>query len=167
MISNHYASTYGHAFNWLILAVISVGGVGVRHYFNVRHREKHNRWVLPVSLLILAVAVAATMPAIQSTRTEPTGEGQTPAVPTTADILPVITERCTNCHSAKPAFTGFAAAPMGVELDTAEQIEAQAPRVFQATVVTRTMPLGNMTGMTAQERDSIARWYAGRLQGNE
>ena len=31
-------------------------------------------------------------------------------------------------------------------------------------VMTRTMPLGNMTRMTMDERDSIARWYAGRLK---
>ena len=38
MISPHYAMTYGHAWNWLILFAIFVVGALVRHYFNLRNR---------------------------------------------------------------------------------------------------------------------------------
>ena len=41
-----------------------------------------------------------------------------------------------------------------------EQIQANRDRVFQAAVVTRTMPVGNLTGMTDQERNLLAAWYA-------
>ena len=41
------------------------------------------------------------------------------------------------------------------------RLEAMAPRVYQSVVVTRTMPLGNLTGMTDEERELLARWYAG------
>lgn len=174
MISNHYPATYGHALNWLVLAVISVAGVGVRHYFNLRHIEGHSRWVLPVSLLILVVAVVMTLPKLSAPEAAATGaaapqpgQAEKRPAPTTAEILPIVQARCANCHSDPPEFAGFAAPPLGVVLQSAEQIESQAPRVFQSAVITRTMPLGNMTGMTAQERDSIARWYAGRLKRND
>ncbi|MEK1906045.1 MAG: urate hydroxylase PuuD, partial [Pseudomonas sp.] len=34
MISNHFPSTYGSAWNWLLLAAIAALSIGVRHYFN-------------------------------------------------------------------------------------------------------------------------------------
>lgn len=170
MISNHYPSTYGNALNWLVLAVISIGGVGVRHYFNVRHIKGHSRWVLPISLLILAVAVVMTMPKGHEmdgtgSGTPQAGQSDVKPIPTTAEILPIVLQRCSGCHSDPPRQAGFAAPPLGVVLDTVEEIETEAPRVFQAAVITRTMPLGNMTQMTEDERQSIARWYAGRLRG--
>ena len=33
--------------------------------------------------------------------------------------------------------------------------------IYQATVAGKTMPLGNVTGMTDGEREQIALWYAG------
>lgn len=166
MISNHYPATYGHARNWLVLAIISLAGVGVRHFFNVRHLEKHNRLVLPLSLLLLAVAVAVTRPIVPKPAvTEPAAATPgTGAPPTTSDVMAIVQERCTGCHAENPTLGGFPAPPLGVVLETAQQLETQGPRVFQSTVITRTMPLGNMTKMTPEERDSIARWYAGRLQ---
>ena len=42
-----------------------------------------------------------------------------------------------------------------------EQILADAERIYQQTVVTRVMPIGNLTGMTEDERQVIAGWYRG------
>lgn len=174
MISNHYPATYGHTLNWIVLAVISIAGVGVRHYFNVRHIDGHSRWVLPVSLLVLVLAVVMTMPALRISEMaddSPIADELSPAEaivpPTTAEVFPIVEERCTGCHSQSPTMAGFTAPPMGVSLDSEEELNREAPRVFQATVITRTMPLANLTKMTAEERDSIARWYAGRLQGDD
>jgi uncharacterized membrane protein len=166
MISNHYPSTYGNANNWLILAVISLAGVGIRHYFNVRHLEEHKRWVLPVSLAVLAIAVVIARPASlfpKRADRDPTSM----AAPTTTDILPIIRQRCAGCHAEEPELAGFVAPPLGIELETTFQVESEAPRVLQATVMTRTMPLGNLTQMTEDERDMIARWYKGRLNRDD
>ena len=54
MISSHYAGTFAHPWNWLVLLVISLVGVGIRHWFNIRHLAKHSALVLPLSLLLLA-----------------------------------------------------------------------------------------------------------------
>jgi uncharacterized membrane protein len=52
-----------------------------------------------------------------------------------------------------------AAAPLGVMFDTDEQIVAGADRIHQQTVVTRVMPIGNLTAMTEEERRIIDAWY--------
>ncbi|HWA88017.1 MAG TPA: urate hydroxylase PuuD, partial [Opitutus sp.] len=38
MVSNHYASTYAHPYNWAVLALIAAAGVAIRHFFNRRHK---------------------------------------------------------------------------------------------------------------------------------
>jgi uncharacterized membrane protein len=43
--------------------------------------------------------------------------------------------------------------------DTEEQILADAERIYQQTVVTRVMPISNLTGITEEERQLIAAWY--------
>ena len=44
MISNHYAMTWGHKYNWLILIALSVAGAAIRVYFVQRHKGKHHRF---------------------------------------------------------------------------------------------------------------------------
>ena len=51
MISAHYPFTYGHKYNWLILAIISIVGALVRHYFNLRNKKKYNVWILPFAAI--------------------------------------------------------------------------------------------------------------------
>ena len=155
MISNHYAGTYAHPWNWLLLVGISIAGVGIRHWFNIRHRPGHSRWVLPMSLLLLAGLVLLTRP-----QALPMEAGDA-ALPSTAAVMPLIEKHCVGCHADRPEHPGFAAAPLGIALDTEQRLEANAARVYQSAVVTRIMPLGNLTGMTGEERELLARWYAG------
>jgi uncharacterized membrane protein len=51
-------------------------------------------------------------------------------------------------------------APRGIKLDTPAEIKAQASAIGQQAVQTRSMPLGNVTGMTGAERDLLGRWIA-------
>ena len=67
--------------------------------------------------------------------------------------------RCTSCHSSQPTHPAFPAAPGGVILDTDQQIVAEAQRIHQQTVAMRVMPIGNLTGITEEERDVLDRWY--------
>ena len=155
MISNHYAGTFGHPWNWLVLVLISIAGVGIRHWFNIRHLPGHNRWILPVSMLLLAGLIYVMRPQPMMVDA---GEGE---LPTSADVMPVIQQRCVGCHAEIPVQSGFTAPPLGVVLENVQNLETLAPQVYQSVVVTRTMPIGNLTGMTDEERDLLARWYAG------
>ncbi|HKJ16500.1 MAG TPA: urate hydroxylase PuuD [Xanthomonadales bacterium] len=172
MISNHYSTTYSNSLNWLVLIVVALAGIGVRHYFNVRHFDKKNLWVLPIAFVLLAVAIYMTRPVVRVPA--PVGSGETAegveqlvTGPTTAEILPLIHARCSGCHSESPTLLGFTAPVMGLALDTEGQLNTQAYRVYQTTVVARNMPFGNMTEMTDEERDMVARWYEGRVANNE
>jgi uncharacterized membrane protein len=150
MTSNHYALTYGHEYNWLILIGITLAGALIRIYFVARH--KGHASPLPViiaTLLILAVA-AAIVPKSRATGMESVSLDT---------IRPVIDSRCTVCHSASPTHIAFPAAPAGVMFDTDEQIQAEALRIHQQTVVLEVMPIGNLTGMSDEERALIDAWY--------
>jgi len=169
MVSSHYPATYGGPNGgpggWLFLLVFSIAAIGIRHWFNVRHEADHNRWILPLSLLLMLALVLSTLPrgsdeqkdGVSGPPTQPAGN----AVPTLADIQPLIEQHCVSCHAETPSFTGIYAPPLGVVLETPEQIESQAQRINQTVVITRTMPLANMQGMTEQQREMVARWYAG------
>jgi len=171
MISSHYPATYGGTHGWLFLLVFSIAAIGIRHWFNIRHLPKdspgYHRWVLPASVLLMLGLIVSTLPrpAAKSTDSGLAAGDAVPvtaAAPTLAEIQPLIGQHCANCHAEKPSFVGFYAPPLGVLLETPEQIEQQAQRIYQVVAVTRTMPLANMQGMTEEQREFIARWYAGR-----
>ncbi len=63
MISNHFPSTYGSEYNWLILAGIALLAVLVRHYFNTRHDSHRFAWTLPVAALGMLCLAYVTGPA--------------------------------------------------------------------------------------------------------
>ena len=68
-------------------------------------------------------------------------------------IQPVIAERCATCHSG-------VSAPLGVRLETQEEIEARVDDIERQAVLTHAMPPGNATGMTVEERELLAAWIA-------
>ena len=70
MISNHFPSTYGSQYNWLILAGIAVAAVLVRHYFNTRHDSNRFAWTLPVGALAMICLAYVTGPKPMSTAPE-------------------------------------------------------------------------------------------------
>ena len=77
-------------------------------------------------------------------------------------MLALMRTHCVACHAAEPTHEAFAKAPAGVLLETIAQVAGNAAKIVTQVVVNRSMPLGNQTGMTDQERDRIAAWIAGR-----
>ncbi|MGB5256178.1 MAG: urate hydroxylase PuuD, partial [Woeseiaceae bacterium] len=150
MISNHYALTYGHEYNWLILIGISLIGALIRIYFVARHKGSASRLPLVAAALLLAAIIAAVAPRTVAVGTASVSFDQ---------VRNVVNSRCTTCHAEAPTHPAFPAAPLGVVLDTDERILAEATRIYQQTVVTRVMPIGNLTAMTDQERQIIESWY--------
>ena len=51
---------------------------------------------------------------------------------------------------------GFSSPPAGIVLETPEQIAARAE--IKTVVSTKVMPLGNLTGMTSEERALVVAW---------
>lgn len=158
MTSNHYALAYGHEYNWLILLGISLAGALIRVYFVERHKGRAS----PLPVVLAVVIIAAIALAITPRATESTGE-----TVSFDQVRNVINARCTSCHSAAPVHPAFPVAPLGVKLDTDEQIIAEADRIYQQTVVTRVMPIGNLTAMTNEERQILDAWYQGLQESPE
>lgn len=174
MISNHFPSTYGSEYNWLILAGIAVFSILVRHYFNTRHDSQKYAWTVPAAALGMitlafvtspyaakmsaapVASVSAEQPATAQANTE-VAQAQ-PDTISFNDVNHVIQERCSVCHSANPTHAAFKTAPAGVILDTPDEIKVNVPRIMAQSVQTRVMPLGNLTKMTDDERALIGNW---------
>ncbi len=150
MISNHYAMTYSHKYNWAILIAISLAGALIRIYFVARHKGRASPIPVVIAILLLAATAALIAP-----RPHP---GNTGAV-SFSQVRDVIKLRCTTCHSSAPDHPAFPAAPLGVNFDTDDEILTAAERIYLQTVVTRVMPIGNLTAMTDEERQIIGKWY--------
>jgi uncharacterized membrane protein len=151
MISNHFPSTFGHTYQWLVLLVITFGSAGIKHYLNLREKEQLSFWVLPISILLLLAAAYVTAPTIKSEECK--------EKVTTAQVYEIIQNRCVTCHSNKPTDKVWKVAPNGVKYDTEEQILNLKNKIFQRVVVSKNMPFVNQTKMTQEERDKIECWF--------
>ncbi len=149
MISNHFPSTFGNDQPWLVLAIISLGTAGVKHYLNLKERGQLTYWVMPISVLILLAAAYVTAPA---------KPGECAKEVSFAEVNAIVQKRCITCHSSKPTDDVYTNAPNGVMYDTPEQIFKLREKIMQRVVITKTMPQNNKTGITEKERDLIRCW---------
>ena len=151
MISNHYPMTYSHEHGWLVLIFIMLAGVLIRQYFVLRHSHRANTVLPAIAVLLLLAMIWYLSPkAPDKDAANQVSETQ---------IAKIIEQRCVACHARQPSQPGFVAAPLGIVLESREDILNLAERIA-VTVQTRYMPIGNLTGMTDQERASVASWYA-------
>jgi uncharacterized membrane protein len=75
-----------------------------------------------------------------------------------AEVLALVRKHCVMCHAAKPTHESFQEAPKHVTLETVADIRRHAATISAQTVQTKAMPLGNQTGMTDEERATLAQW---------
>jgi uncharacterized membrane protein len=101
-----------------------------------------------------AVGIAAVAVAIRPT--DDSGAAAASGSVSVARARSIVQERCVPCHSEQP--TLVAAAPLGIKLDTPEEMHAQAAAIEQVAVESPIMPLGNATGMTPAERAQLGAW---------
>ncbi|MCP4234873.1 MAG: urate hydroxylase PuuD, partial [Aestuariibacter sp.] len=149
MISNHYPMTYSHEQGWLVLGFIMMAGVLIRQFFVMRHGGNANK-ALPVAGVVLLLAMVVYL--------KPTVPDVDQSVEISdAQIQQVVNDRCVVCHAVKPTQAGFASPPLGLALETGEQIKLNVVKIA-TTVQSRYMPLGNLTHMTDEERALIAVW---------
>lgn len=153
MVSNHYPMTYGHGWGWaVLLALIVLGGL-VRHWANLQDEGRRALWLPPLATAgLLALAFVA----------QPRPTATADAAPVRfAEIEQVIHLRCVTCHADAPTYDGFDVAPSDVRLETAADIRRHATQIYQQTVLTDAMPIGNVTGISEAERALLGRWYRG------
>jgi uncharacterized membrane protein len=150
MISNHFAFTYEHEQAWLVLVALTLIGAWIRHFFNLRHAGR-TEWFIPITAVAASLLLAVAI--------QPDEGGDARATRVDAEqAVAIVEQRCVPCHSENPTRDGFEEAPAGVVLDTREQIEDQADAIEEQAVRTKAMPLGNVTGMTDEERETLGAW---------
>ena len=151
MVSGHYPLLYGGGRGWIMTAgVVLVGGL-IRHFFNLRNSGRRDRsfpFLLPGALGVglLLLALSAVRP----------GAGQQSVA--FAEVQAVVRSHCVSCHAANPSDENFDAPPADLALEAPEQIRANAQRIYAQTVLADTMPLGNLTEMTTDERLLLGAW---------
>lgn len=159
MISNHYPVTYGHPYGWVILAVVMVIGGLVRHFFNLKNQGRGTRYEFLAIAFLLVVGLAVF------THWDPRSKVLSEGV-TFDQAQAVVAARCTVCHAARPTFDGITEAPKGVMLETPAQLRRFASLISQQAVRTEAMPPGNVTEMTAEERQVLGAWIAAGAKVN-
>jgi uncharacterized membrane protein len=100
--------------------------------------EAYTTWLSGAALLVLVYYLAADLFLVQN----------------------IVVSRCSMCHSTEPVWDGFASAPKGVLLDGREEIVRRARLIETNAVRSPTMPPGNVTEMTDEERQALAAWLA-------
>jgi uncharacterized membrane protein len=157
MVSNHYPMLGGHPLSWLIVALIIVVGASVRHFLN-RHDagdpfEKIG-WALPVAAVALAGAVWLTAP-----RSDASLAGITVS---DSEAMAIVGKHCIMCHATHPSHAGFDQPPKGLVFATPADLRAHATQIMAQAVSSNTMPLGNETGMTVEERRKLGAFLMNR-----
>ncbi len=149
MVSNHFPSTFGNKYQWIVLAAISIGAAGIKHWLNLREQGKLSVWIMPAAVILLLAVAYVTAP-------KPSNEKCSEM--TFAEVNNIIRQRCISCHSSKPTDEVYTAPPNGVAYDTPADILKKKDGILQRVVLTQTMPLNNKTNMTPEEREAIRCW---------
>jgi uncharacterized membrane protein len=154
MLSQHFPSAYGNPLGWLVLLLVAVVGVALKYVMNARGRSDWRAVVAGAVALVAAIVLTA--------RPAPGAASGTTLAITVPDeqAFAIVERRCTTCHSEHPSNPAFPQPPSGIMLDRPDRLRALAPRVRVRAVETKTMPLGNLTGMTDAERDTLGAWLA-------
>lgn len=150
MLSNHFSFVFDHRLNWVILMLFVIVGASVRHLMITIERHQTAYWAFAPAVLGVVGVVAITWP------TPPPVDTSPPVA--FAEANDIITRRCRRCHSQTPTDEVWRSPPVGVTFDTPQSIIAYAPRIRLRAVEAQTMPLGNATGMTPEEREILRRW---------
>ena len=168
MLSNHYPMTFSNP--RVIPAIVTcviIAGALVRYFYNVWHLD-HARapwwaWAAAAFAILCAFGFAATAsPGIRglmglAALPAAVASGGAPMAP--QDVVDIVQVRCMMCHAAEP-MEEIGEAPKGVLLDTPEHIARFAPAIYMQAVLTHAMPPNNFSGMTEDERATLARWLA-------
>ena len=155
MVSNHSMFLYGHPLAWAVLIALMLNAAYLRHFFNLRHQG-----ILRPSIIVIS-AVIFVLTAMVSDRLAGgvsfVEDDSEVAVLTDQQMLVLVAEHCGNCHAMEPTFPGYAAAPGGIVLDSLGALDTYKARTV-SSLKSGYMPLGNMSGLTAEQRAAMLRY---------
>jgi len=151
MLSNHYSFLYTHEHRWVLLFVMMFAGALIRQFFVQRHGYHLGRAANPWPFA--AVGVVLILGVIIALRPAAPVVSAAPAAPVSfAQVQTILAQRCAMCHGEQVQMKN-------VRLDSPALVTQHAQNVYQQVVVTQQMPMNNTTGITAEERALIGRWF--------
>jgi uncharacterized membrane protein len=157
MVSQHYPFLFTHPQSWLVVALILISGGVIRHVLNRIDADADwntYNWGFPAAAIALLAAIYVTAPQSR--------EGTAAAgVVSDREALAISQKHCIACHARDPAHPAFREPPKNVALETVPELRRFAQQIYMQTVQNRAMPLGNQTGMTEAERETLGRWVHG------
>ena len=113
-------------------------------------------WSFPVLMGILGTLIYLTAP----------DRTHRPGAPVAfSQIRDLISRRCVACHSMSPADKTFGLIPGGINFDNPSVASQYADKIRIRVVETKTMPVGNKTGVTDEERQLFGAWIAQGAKG--
>ena len=155
MVSNHYPMLTQHHQGWLLVAFILVLGAMGRHFLN-RHEAGDSfgkiAWTLPVAAVALAACIYLTRPMGP--------EEFADVIVDDVEVTQIISKHCSMCHAKNPSHENFDAPPKEVTLEDLGALRKHAALIMKQSVQTDAMPLGNETGMSADERLMLGAWLS-------
>jgi uncharacterized membrane protein len=165
MLSNHYSFLYTHAYNWLVLFFMMLGGALIRQFFVQRHGYHHGRarhpWPWALAGVLVLVGVIVWMRPVEANNTTksianyPISTSENIVKNSSisySEIQKVLEQRCYMCHNAQVQMKN-------VRLDSPEAVKQHAQNIYQQVVVSKQMPMNNSTQITDAERAVIAKWF--------
>ncbi len=155
MVSNHFPGTFGNKMNWLILLLLFIFGAMMRHLMITFEAGDPAWWSGAVAICALLGTMYLT--GLFNTEEQVADTSQKEVIPI-AKVQMIVAQRCLPCHSSEPYLAGYKEPPKGFVIETPDQLRKLAGKIKSQAVDTVTMPLGNMTNMTKEERETLGAW---------
>ncbi len=165
MLSNHYPLSFATQFNWIIVALVLGMGVTIRHFFNTMHAGKGYpwwTWAVTAILFVIAMWLSQAGPAQYGEQAAAKPSARIAALIGEAhfgEVRDIVSGRCSMCHAAEPVWEGVAKPPKNVRLESDDEIARHAEQIYAQAARSNAMPPGNVTDISAADRETLAQWY--------
>ena len=113
--------------------------------------------------MIAAVLTTALIWIIAPSTQTNTITSDTPIISNQA-VTAILNTHCTACHASNPSHPAFQAPPAGIKLESLSLLAVHSDKVQQVAVDSHYMPLGNLTGMTEEERQQLGLWLQAKTR---
>ena len=158
MIGGHYPAIFATKYSWVILALVLIIGALIRHFFNTKHKgEPTPWWTWIVAAFFTLGAIFLSYDGAPRSVDFDEATYATPAEFHTAAI-DLITENCSICHAAEPAWENMAFAPKGVVLETEADVMRHVDEIFWQSAASHAMPPGNLIWIDDEQRVMLGKW---------
>ena len=162
MISNHYPLIYATKYSWIIISIILIIGALIRHFFNIKHTgAKPPYWVcVPIIILGSIIFYISDLgkPKLNNVKNTATLIELIPEK-TLVSAQEIIVSKCSMCHAKEPLWENMKNAPKLVNLETPTDIINNIDNIYKQSVLSYSMPPGNISFLEENERSLINQLY--------